>query len=38
MAINDENYVAGYRECLDYYRDHAIEPDGRVAPGVCDLM
>ena len=30
IAINDKNYVAGYKECLDYYRDHAIQPDGRV--------
>ena len=30
MAINDKNYVSGYKECLDYYRDHAINPDGRV--------
>ena len=30
LAINDENYVAGYKECLDYYRDHAIGADGRV--------
>ena len=31
-AINDPNYLAGYKSCLDYYRDHAIEPDGRVYP------
>jgi hypothetical protein len=30
IAINDENYVGGYKKCLDYYRDHAIQPDGRV--------
>jgi hypothetical protein len=30
IAIDDENYLSGYRHCLDYYRDHAIEPDGRV--------
>jgi hypothetical protein len=30
IAINDENYVNGYKECLNYYRDHAIQPDGRV--------
>ena len=30
IAIDDGNYVAGYKECLNYYRDHAIAPDGRV--------
>jgi len=30
IAIDDENYVAGYKDCLDYYRDHAIQDDGRV--------
>ncbi|HMK38535.1 MAG TPA: hypothetical protein VK569_04285 [Bacteroidota bacterium] len=30
IAIDDGNYVAGYRDCLDYYRDHAIGGDGRV--------
>ncbi|HEX7574712.1 MAG TPA: hypothetical protein VF514_16615 [Bacteroidota bacterium] len=49
IAIDDENYVAGYKECLDYYRDHAIKPDGRVksrwaytdedaAPGSADTL
>lgn len=32
LAINDDNYLKGYRECLDYYRDNAIKPDGRVWP------
>jgi len=32
IAINDTNYINGYRECLDYYRDNAINPDGRVLP------
>jgi len=32
LAINDEKYLKGYQQCLDYYRDHAIKPDGRVWP------
>ena len=32
LGINDENYLSGYKDCLDYYRDHAIKPDGRVWP------
>jgi hypothetical protein len=30
LAIDDPAYLKGYQSCLDYYRDHAIEPDGRV--------
>ncbi|MGZ3751642.1 MAG: alpha-L-rhamnosidase-related protein [Mucilaginibacter sp.] len=30
LAINDPNYLMGYQSCLDYYRDHAIKPGGRV--------
>jgi hypothetical protein len=30
VAIDDANYAAGYAKCLDYYRDHAILPEGRV--------
>jgi hypothetical protein len=30
LAINDNTYLKGYQECLDFYRDHAILPDGRV--------
>jgi len=30
LAINDPQYLRGYQSCLDYYRDHAIKPDGRV--------
>jgi len=29
-AVNDERYLTGYKECLDFYRDNAIKPDGRV--------
>ncbi len=32
LAINDPNYLKGYQSCLDFYRDHAIKPDGRVYP------
>ncbi len=30
IAINDPNYINGYKECLDFYRDNAVKPDGRV--------
>ena len=30
LGINDPDYLSGYQSCLDYYRDHAIKPDGRV--------
>ena len=30
VAINDKTYLEGYKQCLDYYRDNAIKPDGRV--------
>ena len=30
LAIDDPAYLKGYQSCLDYYRDHAIRPDGRV--------
>lgn len=32
LAINDPLYLKGYRDCLDFYRDNAIKPDGRVWP------
>ena len=32
LGINDPAYLKGYQSCLDFYRDHAIEPDGRVYP------
>lgn len=32
LAINDPNYIKGYMQCLDFYRDNAIQPDGRVLP------
>ncbi|MHA4808064.1 glucosidase family protein [Flavitalea flava] len=30
LAINDSNYLNGYQQCLDFYRDNAFKPDGRV--------
>lgn len=30
VAINDQHYLEGYKKCLDFYRDNAIRPDGRV--------
>lgn len=30
LGINDSNYLKGYRDCLDFYRDNAIADDGRV--------
>ncbi|HEU4553330.1 MAG TPA: hypothetical protein VFS25_10870, partial [Chitinophaga sp.] len=30
LGINDPEYLRGYQSCLDYYRDHAIKPNGRV--------
>ncbi len=30
LAINDKKYLEGYRQCLDFYRDNAIKPGGRV--------
>lgn len=32
LGINDPDYLKGYQECLDYYRDNAIRPDGKVWP------
>lgn len=32
LGINDSNYLKGYKECLDFYRDNAIAPDGKVWP------
>lgn len=32
LGINDSHYLNGYKECLDFYRDNAIKPDGRVWP------
>jgi hypothetical protein len=32
LAINDPRYLKGDESSLDYYRDHAIKPDGRVYP------
>lgn len=32
LAINDPGYLKGYQQCLNFYRDNAIRPDGRVWP------
>jgi hypothetical protein len=32
LGINDPAYLRGDQTCLDFYRDHAIKPDGRVYP------
>ncbi|HEY5748068.1 MAG TPA: trehalase family glycosidase [Chryseolinea sp.] len=32
LAINDNHYLKGYQQCLDFYRDNAFKPDGRVWP------
>jgi hypothetical protein len=35
LALDDPDYIANYSEALDYYRDHAIGPDGRVKSRWC---
>lgn len=30
IGIDDDSYIEGYKQCLDYYRDNAIQPDARV--------
>jgi hypothetical protein len=30
VAINDKSYLTGYQQCLNFYRDNAVKPDGRV--------
>lgn len=32
LGIDDSNYLKGYRDCLDFYRDNAITKEGRVWP------
>lgn len=32
LGVDDPAYINGYKSCLDYYRDHAIQADGRVYP------
>jgi Bacterial alpha-L-rhamnosidase 6 hairpin glycosidase domain len=32
IGIDDSHYLNGYKECLDFYRDNAIKPNGRVWP------
>ena len=49
LALNDQQYLDAYKVTLDYFRDKAIEPDGRVKsrwaytcedakPGTCDSL
>ncbi len=35
LALDQPDYIANYSETLDYYRDHAIGPDGRVKARWC---
>lgn len=35
LALNEPDYIANYSEALDYYRDHALGPDGRVKSRWC---
>ena len=35
LALDAPDYTANYSETLDYYRDHAIGPDGRVKSRWC---
>jgi hypothetical protein len=30
IGIDDEHYTKGYKDCLDFYRDNAIQSNGRV--------
>ncbi|HTN36524.1 MAG TPA: hypothetical protein VL053_05585, partial [Arachidicoccus sp.] len=30
LAIGDPDYLKGYQSCLEFYCNHAIQPDGRV--------
>jgi hypothetical protein len=30
LAIDDPAYLKGYESCLDFYRDHAVDSNGRV--------
>ena len=35
MALDDPDYIANFAAALDYERDHAIGPDGRVKSRWC---
>ena len=35
LALDEPDYIANYSGALDYYRDHAIGPDGRVKARWC---
>ncbi len=32
LGINDDKYLQGYEQCLNFYHQYAIKPDGRVWP------
>jgi hypothetical protein len=32
LAINSPDYITGFSQALDYAKDHAVMPDGRVLP------
>jgi hypothetical protein len=32
LGINDDKYLKGYEQCLNFYHNNAIKPDGRVWP------
>ncbi|MBI4429418.1 MAG: hypothetical protein HY562_09905 [Ignavibacteriales bacterium] len=49
LALDGDEYLKSYKQTLDYYRDHAIGPEGRVKarwaytcedamPGTCDAL
>ncbi|MBI3004783.1 MAG: hypothetical protein HYY49_05140 [Ignavibacteriales bacterium] len=49
LALDGEEYLKSYKQTLDYYKDHAIGPEGRVKarwaytcedamPGTCDAL
>ena len=49
LALNDQRYLDAYKITLDFFRDKALEPDGRVKsrwaytcedakPGTCDSL
>ncbi len=35
IAIDDPNYIKNYAKALNYYRDHALQPDGMVKSRWC---
>lgn len=35
LALDQDDYISNFSQCLDYERDHAIGPDGRVKSRWC---